>query len=94
MELKIKGGKHGVIPPFLLQLQMHQFPFKTFILLLIMSICVCVCKYVHVSVGTHDGQERAPDPRELELLVVVSHLTLVLGTKFGSYERSASALNC
>lgn len=53
-----------------------------------------MCVSVRVSVGTHEDQQRAPDPRELELLVVVSHLTWLLGTKFGSYERSASALNC
>jgi hypothetical protein len=30
--------------------------------------------YVHMSAGAHGGQKRAPDPRKLELQLVVRHL--------------------
>ena len=44
-----------------------------------------------VSAGAYSGQKRAPDPLELELQVVVSHLML-LRIKLRSSVRAASAL--
>ena len=42
---------------------------------------MCEYEFVHVSVGAHGGQRRVLNPLKLELQVVVSHLTQVLGTK-------------
>ena len=36
----------------------------------------------HVYAGTYTGQKKASDPLELELQVVMSHPTWVLGTEF------------
>lgn len=43
--------------------------------------CVYVQLCVCVSIGACGGQQKAPDPLELELQVVVSHLTGALGTE-------------
>lgn len=56
-------------------------------------MCVSVYMYVHVSVDTLGGQERASDPWKLELYVVVSHITWVLGIELRSSARLGSALN-
>lgn len=47
-------------------------------------VCVCVCLWVHVCVGTHcarGGHYKASKPLGLELQVVVSYPSWVLGSK-------------
>ena len=60
--------------------------------------------YVYVGVSVlsiyHLSSVLTEDRRDIQVLLelglqeVVSHLMWVLRTKFGSYERTASALNC
>jgi len=54
---------------------------------------VCLCAGLLMSPDTRGGQKRALDPFGLNLLVIVSHLTWVLGIELGSFARVASALN-
>lgn len=56
-------------------------------------VCIyaSVCGYVHVSADAYRVQKRAP--LELELKVVVSYLTQVLGIELRSLVRTGSALN-
>ena len=44
-----------------------------------MYIRVCLCYVNGMCEGTYGGQKRALEPLELELQVVVSYLTWVLG---------------
>lgn len=55
-------------------------------------IYVYVCMYLNVCLGIHGDQKRKLDPLELEFLGVLSCLTWVLGTKLGSFARTASDL--
>lgn len=43
-----------------------------------------MCESVHVSTDSHGSQKQVLDPLELELQVVVSHCTWVLGIEPGS----------
>lgn len=49
--------------------------------------------HVHVC-SSRGSQERALDALELKSQAVVSHLTWVLGTEFGSSNRAICMLNC
>lgn len=40
-----------------------------------------MCGSVHMSAGIHGGQKKVSDLLELELQVIVRHLTWVLGTE-------------
>ena len=44
-------------------------------------------------VCAHEGQQRAPDPLELEVQLVLTPLRWVLGMEPGSFARMASALS-
>lgn len=55
-------------------------------------IHVYVCMYLNVCLGIHGDQKRKLDALELELLRVLSCLTWLLGTKLGSFARTASVL--
>ena len=47
-----------------------------------MYACVSGCMYAcYMQAGVCGGQERVLDPLELELQIVVNHLTWVLGTE-------------
>ena len=48
----------------------------------------------HVQTGFEETRKNVSDRLELEVQMVVSHPTWVLGTKPGSSGRTASALNC
>lgn len=52
---------------------------------------MCVC--VHVSTGAYGGWKTVSDPLKLDLLVVVSYLVWVLGTKLGPSAGAVSTLN-
>lgn len=54
---------------------------------------MCVCVYVHACAGAWGGQKRAPDSLKLEVQVVVSCLTSVLGTNFTFSAREVYTLN-
>lgn len=57
-----------------------------------MCVCVCLCKYVcasermhvcHVNAGACEQQRMASNPPELEVQVLVNHLTWVLELNLG-----------
>lgn len=50
-----------------------------------------MCAYFHMNKGTLGSPKL--DPQELQLQIVVSHLTWILGTELRSSERAASVLN-
>jgi hypothetical protein len=52
-----------------------------------------MCEYVHLCVATSEVQKRSSDPLEIELQVVVSHLTWVLGTELRSSGRTVCSFN-
>lgn len=53
-------------------------------------VCVCVCEeMLYRSAGAQRGQKRAVDALELELLVVVSHPTWVLGIELQPSAKAA-----
>lgn len=54
---------------------------------------MCVRAYAHESAGAHGVQKRTLNPLELDLQVVVSHQTCVLGTKLRSFARAECTLN-
>lgn len=57
-------------------------------------MCVCLeCGYERVSAGTIRGQQRASDPLELEVQVLVRCLTCVLGADLGPSLRAIRTLN-
>lgn len=59
-----------------------------------MCVCMCVCVYtsgVSDALRDQEGQERAPESLELKLQIV-NHPMWVLGTKHGSFARTASTL--
>lgn len=63
------------------------------VLKLVMCMChVSVCMYVHVQVVTCKGQKWPSDSLEMELQMLVSHTSWVLGAQLESFERAASAL--
>lgn len=49
--------------------------------------------YVLINVGPHEGQKRVSNVWELELQVVMTHLTRVLETEHRPFARAGSALN-
>ena len=53
---------------------------------------VSLCVYVHINAGACKDQRRIPALRELRLQVVVSCVTLVMGTEHRSSGRAISAL--
>lgn len=56
-------------------------------------MCICVgC--VHMNVDACRGQKRVSDTLELDLQMVVSYLTQVLGTEFGCFYKSINTPNC
>jgi hypothetical protein len=55
-------------------------------------VCACVCARVCVHADASEGQKTLSDPQELELQVVVSHPTWVLGTKLRFSSRTAFGL--
>lgn len=59
----------------------------------IMCTCVSVYRYVHMSAGACKGQKKASNFLQLELWVVVSCLTWVMGTGLGSSVRAVCTLN-
>lgn len=74
---------------FISSLMFLLFLFKTVFMCMYLFLCV----YGHLSATL--SQKRTFDfPLELELPVVVSHLTWTLGTELKSSGKAASALNC
>lgn len=59
-------------------------------LVLFFKFCVCVWLCTHMCSGTHEGQKVL----ELELNIVISHLTWVLGTRYGLSARTGHTLDC
>lgn len=61
------------------------------------SVCACgyghLCVYIQLCAGAHESQKIVEDTLELEMYVLVSHLTFVLGTELGSFGTAASTLN-
>lgn len=57
---------------------------------------VCLCGYIngHEHAGAPRGWKKASDPLGLELQVVLSYLTWMLGAELWTSERSASIRNC
>lgn len=51
-----------------------------------------VSLFLSLYIYSHRGQKRAPDPLELELRVVVSSLTWVLGTELLFFTTASSPL--
>lgn len=80
----------GAFQPFLnLMLNFQRSKIKLFFLKrLILFIHMHVCTYRNLQ-----NPEGTLNPLELNFRAVVSYLTLVLGTKLGSFRRAASALN-
>ena len=74
----------------------HLLSFKIFLKIIkknpYVSLCVFVCGYVHVSADALRGQ-RHWIPLEVELQVVVSCLSLVLGTELWSSVRAICVLS-
>lgn len=53
-----------------------------------------MCKDVHMNVGSLGDWKKVSDSLELELQVVVSCVTWVLGPKLGSPARAVHVLHC
>lgn len=55
--------------------------------------CLCVHMYMYVYVGDHGGQKKVSESLELELKMLVSHLTWVLETELWYSARAVTVLN-
>lgn len=55
---------------------------------------VCMCVHTCACVSVHTGQKRTSDPLKLELQMVVSRLTWVLGPKLWTCKRVVGSLHC
>lgn len=92
------GGKWFVLfflcSYYICQVLIQVFILKHLLHFLFMCLFVWGMLYMPVHMDFHGIQERTLNQMELELQGILSHLTRVLGIKFGSSGRVAKALNC